>query len=337
MTSRELAVLAGVSQSTVSRVLNNCENVSDRKRQKVLELARIYNFELDGNARSLKTQKLNRVGVFLSDYFVGFDQNLFWSNIYSRLHTELQSRGLTALPVYAYNSSTKIMLNRLIGQRQMDRIIMVATDKFYDEDSLQILFEKEIPFVCIYDRADDDHYYEKEEVNIIALDFKGAGRIAAEFLYQQGHRRIALQVNPRDCSNNSRCRGFRRALPRDCTVQEVSTGKGISSITFEGGYAAAKAHIDTFHECTAVLAANDAAAIGMIAALQEHGFDVPGDISVIGINDIPMCKWWRPHLTTVAFDVQEIIDHTIDLLIERREETRQIIITPKLVVRESVK
>ena len=107
MTSRELAALAGVSQSTVSRVLNNCDHVSDRKRQKVMELARIYNFELDGNARSLKTQKLNRVGVFLSDYFVGFDRNLFWSNIYSKLHTELREKGLTALPVYACDAPMK--------------------------------------------------------------------------------------------------------------------------------------------------------------------------------------------------------------------------------------
>ena len=95
-----------------------------------MELARIYNFELDGNARSLKTQKLNRVGVFLSDYFVGFDRNLFWSNIYSKLHTELREKGLTALPVYACDAPMKETLNRLIRQRQMDHIILVATDKF---------------------------------------------------------------------------------------------------------------------------------------------------------------------------------------------------------------
>ncbi|MCH1984521.1 LacI family transcriptional regulator [Ruminococcus sp. OA3] len=336
MTSRELAALAGVSQSTVSRVLNNCENVSDRKRQKVMALARAYNFELDGNAKSLKTQKLNRVGVFLSDYFVGFDRNLFWSSIYSKLHTQLQGKGFTTLPVYACEDTTKATLNRLIGQRQMDNIILVATDKFYEEDSLQILFEKEIPFVCLYDMTEDNHYYHRQNVNIIELDFRGAGRIAAEFLYQRGHRRLALQVNPKDQSNNSRCSGFRGALPGDCSVREVSAGSGVSPITFEGGYAAAEDHIDTFRKCTAVLAANDAAAIGMIAALQERGLKVPDDISVIGINDIPMCKWWRPHLTTVAFDVQEIITHTIDLL-TREGEARQIMITPKLVVRESVK
>ncbi|UWP60536.1 LacI family DNA-binding transcriptional regulator [Ruminococcus gauvreauii] len=336
MTSRELAALAGVSQSTVSRVLNNCDHVSDRKRQKVMELARIYNFELDGNARSLKTQKLNRVGVFLSDYFVGFDRNLFWSNIYSKLHTELREKGLTALPVYACDAPMQETLNRLIRQRQMDHIILVATDKFYGEDNLQILFEKEIPFVCIYDRAKDNRYYRRQDVNIIALDFKSAGRIAASFLYQRGHRRLALHINSNDQSNNSRCCGFRGALPGDCTIQEIKTRSGISPITFEGGYAAAADHLDIFRECTAVLAANDAAAIGMISALQECGLKVPGDISVIGINDIPMCRWWRPHLTTVAFDVQEIITHTIDLL-TRGREARQMIISPKLVVRESVK
>ena len=104
---------------------------------------------------------------------------------------------------------------------------------------------------------------------------------------------FALHINSNDQSNNSRCCGFRGALPGDCTIQEIKTRSGISPITFEGGYAAAADHLDIFRECTAVLAANDAAAIGMISALQECGLKVPGDISVIGINDIPMCRWWR--------------------------------------------
>lgn len=147
MTSRELAALAGVSQSTVSRVLNGRQGVSREKQQKVLEMARNYRFELDVNARGLRTKKPGRVGVLLSRSFIGFDVNLFWATIYSRLHVKLLERGYTSLPIYGYHGSEKEVLNRLIQQKQTDRMILVSTNGFYLQEDLQILFERNIPFV----------------------------------------------------------------------------------------------------------------------------------------------------------------------------------------------
>lgn len=335
MTSRELAALAGVSQSTVSRVLNGRQGVSREKQQKVLEMARNYQFELDVNARGLRTKKPGRVGVLLSRSFIGFDVNLFWATIYSRLHVKLLERGYTSLPIYGYHGSEKEVLNRLIQQKQTDRMILVSMNGFYLQEDLQILFERNIPFVCIYDRQERDIYYPEKNVKVVALDFKDAGQKAGHFLYQMGHRRIAVQTNRLATSDISRYEGVREVLGKNTVLRELPEIPESNPVTFQGGYAVAKRGMNILKESTAVLAVNDASALGMIAALQEGGLRVPEDISVVGTNNIPMCTWWSPRLTTVSFDTSEIAEKAVKLLME--DKTEKTVIVPQLVVRESVR
>lgn len=340
MTSRELAVLAGVSQATVSRVLNNSSNVSEKKRQKVLELAKSYDFELDGNAKSLRTHKINRVGILLSPNFIGFDENLFWASIYTKLHSQLHEMGYTAFPIYDYKCSTKEILNKVIAQKQADHMILISTNDNYKEEDLTILFNKKIDFVCLYDKADNGCYYANHKVNVIEVDFREAGRLAGEFLYERGHRRIALQISRSDHSSNSRGQGFYQGLKRlgsDYKITEIGEVDGANPITFQGGYKTAKENIDTLKECTAILATNDASAMGMIIALQEHRINVPDDISIIGINNIPMCTWWRPHLTTVAFNSSEIAENACKMLCKTKEMPTKMTISPKLLIRDTVR
>lgn len=340
MTSRELAALAGVSQSTVSRVLNNAGNVSEQKRRKVLELARSCSFELNINAKGLRTHKLNRVGILLSPNFRGFDENLFWAMIYSKLHIQLQEMGYTAFPVYNYQCSAKEILNKVIGQKQADFMILISTNHNYTDDDLKILFDKKVDFVCLYDRLEKDCCCAQKKINVIELDFREAGRIAGKFLTEQGHGKIALQLNEDDRSSESRCEGFRQGLKAagaDYCLTEIGDAQDASPITFQGGYQTARKNIDILKKCTAVFAVNDAAAIGMLAALQEYGMKVPEDISIVGVNNIAMCTWWRPHLTTVAFDVGEIVKNACDMLFGSKEKTKKAVVMPKLLVRDSVK
>ncbi|MGI6006233.1 MAG: LacI family DNA-binding transcriptional regulator [Ruminococcus sp.] len=336
MTSRELAVLAGVSQSTVSRVLNGCGGVSGEKKKRVMEMAKKYQFELDVNARGLRTKKPGRAGILLSRSFIGFDVNLFWATIYSKLHIELLNRGYTALPIYGYSGSEKEVLNRLIAQKQTDRVILISTNGFYPEEHLEVLFEKDIPFVCIYDRQEKDIYYPNRNVNVVALDFKDAGEKAGQFLYRMGHRRIAMQTNIQGSSDVSRCAGIRKVLKEKSQIVELPEVSGSNPVTFQGGYAVARNGMKLLKGCTAVLAVNDASALGIIAALQEEGYRVPEDISVAGTNNIPMCTWWTPRLTTVSFDTSQIARKAVEILMEEGKGEK-VVITPALVIRDSVK
>ncbi|WP_411336227.1 LacI family DNA-binding transcriptional regulator [Ruminococcus gauvreauii] len=339
MTSKKLAMLAGVSQSTVSRVINGCPGVSEKKRRRVLELVEQYHFELDDNARSLRTRMLSRVGVVLDRDFVGFDINLFWATIYSRLHIAFQEEGYTVFPVYGLKCEERVILNRLIGQKQTDKIIIVSINDLYPWEALEPLLAKKIPFVCISCRSADDCYYPDREVNMVAIDFYEAGRKAGEFLYERGHRKIALHIDENNISSSGRCIGFCEVLEgkeESCQVRRINGRTASPAISFQGGFETAEANLELLRGVTAVFAVNDASALGMISAFQKHGLRVPEDISVMGLNNIPMCTWWDPQLTTVAFDIDKIARHACGILLGGEQKVNTVI-TPELIIRDSVK
>ncbi len=326
----DIAREAGVSKSTVSRILNNAENVSPRTRQRVLEVMLKYRYRPNIFARGLGGRRTGVVGVIVTDI-----TNPFYS---------ILVRGIEDVcRVYRYNiflcntdgreEEERIHIESLT-ERRVDGVILAST--MLNEDSLAGLLERGVKVVLVARLLEDNSSF-----NYVVVDNAMGGYLAAKHLLTLGHKRIAYIAGPWFSSPNlDRFAGFQKALGEiGLGVDEKLIVQG--DFTMESGYLAGmKLAKSSSPRPTAVFAANDAMAIGAMEAFSELGIDVPHEMSVIGFDDIPLGALRCIQLTTVSQSIYDQGAISGRTLIERilepeKEGIQQIVLPPKLVVRKT--
>jgi DNA-binding LacI/PurR family transcriptional regulator len=325
----DIAREAAVSQSTVSRVLNNSPRISHATTRRVLEAAERLGYTPNAAARTLITGKSNLIGLVLSNI-----TNAFYPQVIEAVVATAEENDYNVLLCNTQEDrELQSSYLQLLIEHQVDGAIL--TSSLLDS---QPLFDKapmgRIPLVLV------NRTVPNLAADSVRLDNHGAGRIVAEHLAKLGHRRLAFVGGLEPTSTNTnRLQGFRDTL----------TGLGIGlpgdhvvhgQYTRESGYALARQLIGLTPRPTAFFCANDEVALGAMDAIIDAGLTIPGDIAVVGVDDTPAASLRQVSLTTVRQPATEMGRRAMELLLERIRDRPgsdhiEIVLRPRLIVRKT--
>jgi DNA-binding LacI/PurR family transcriptional regulator len=330
-TSLDVARLAGVSQSAVSRCFTAGASVSEAMRDKVQEAARKLGYQPNAHARSLITGRSRIIGLVLSAL-----ENLYYPAVLERLAKRLQQDGYHLLIFIGDNANSDDLVEEIL-QYNVDGIVLGATT--LSSALAQRCADASIP-VVLFNRIMASG--SAGAVSSVRSDNVGGGRDIARFLVAGGHQRIAYIAGREDSSTNlERERGFRDGL--------AELGQRIYARAI-GNYDVAQARQaarDLFGDATdrpdAVFVAGDQMAIAVLDTLRhELGLAVPQDVSVVGFDNVPQAGWASYELTTFEQPVEPMVEATVALLQGYLREaqtppSRNLVVPGQLIIRQSAR
>ena len=328
-TIKDIAAMAGVSVTTVSRVLNHRPDVNNATREKVEQIIRDCHFIGNTNARGLK-QGNEVIGVVVRGRSNPFLSSLAES-ILERADTVPDSFVTEYIDERADEFQAAIRMTR---QNHVKGLIFVGS--LLDE-RVEAIRSLDVPMVFTTVNAESASL---PRASSVAVDDRSMGRLVAEELLNNGHRKIAVfGSNPvAGDSLAMRFQGFCDAF----------AGRGLSydqslfretRFSFEAGYNAARAFFVDRPDATALFAMSDTVAVGAIRALRDLDRSVPGDVSVVGFDGVDIGRFTTPRLTTVEQPVEEIARRSVNLLLDMMEKDaapRHILVEASFRRRESV-
>ncbi|MBN1285402.1 MAG: LacI family DNA-binding transcriptional regulator [Anaerolineae bacterium] len=334
-TMYDVAKLAGVSQPTVSRVLNNSETavqISAETKQRVLDAIEELGYRPNILARRLRTQRTQTVALLIADL-----SNAFYHPLARAIQDVAHQHDYEVLisnSDHLYEKE-KHFCEIVLG-RAVDGVIMVPI-RLSGEELDHYVSQTHIPFVVLGQHVDHPN------IDVVYLDDERATYEATRWLISEcGHTSIGyIGVPDFFPPGPRRLRGFRRAMDEaGLTFDPCCMQRG--DFTLESGMSAAHTLMQTGKLPSALMVVNDLMAIGVILALQEAGYSVPRDVAVIGFDNIPEAIIVRPTLTTIAQDSRDIGQKLATALFERIENpnivTRRIFESPyRLIPRQSTR
>ena len=330
-TSLDVARLAGVSQSAVSRCFTAGASVSDAMRNKVQEAARKLGYQPNAHARSLITGRSRIIGLVLSAL-----ENLYYPAVLERLAKRLQQDGYHLLIFIGDNANSDDLVEEIL-QYNVDGIVLGATT--LSSALAQRCADASIP-VVLFNRIMASG--SAGAVSSVRSDNVGGGRDIARFLVTGGHQRIAYIAGREDSSTNlERERGFRDGLAE---LGQRIYARAIGNYDVDQ---ARQAALDLFANAAdrpdAVFVAGDLMAIVVLDTLRhELGLAVPQDVSVVGFDNVPQAAWASYELTTFEQPVQPMVEATVELLQSylRQAQTppsRNLVVPGQLIIRQSAR
>jgi DNA-binding LacI/PurR family transcriptional regulator len=327
VTAMDVARLAGVSQSAVSRVFTHGASASKATVEKVRAAAQQLGYRPDPLARAMITGRTRMIGLV-----VAYLDNQFYPVALELLSRALQERGYHVLVFMAENATERVpeVMQDLLDY-QVDGIITASVAM--TNDLTARCSAAGIPVVMFNRGQDDDRLSEVTSDNI------AGGRRAARYLIETGHRRIAHVMGWQGSSTGrDRTEGFMQAL-REAGVEPFAMIDGMYSRDVASDVA--RTMFSGSVKPDAVFVSSDHMAFGVMDTLRfELGLSVPDDVSVVGYDDVPMAAWPSYNLTTIRQPVRRMVDATVDILlnqIEGESAPNRIRIDGPLIKRGSVK
>lgn len=320
---------AGVSRSTVSRVVADNGYVSEEKRRAIQKAIAELGYRPNTLAQALRSNRSNMIGAVVVDVGTPYFANMVYG---LQRATRKAGKALLVSSGYADQDEEARAIIELVD-RACDGIVLYL-ERPLRPDVAEILRQARIPVVTI-GRKDD-----AVARGAVTLDNFGGARAAMNFLIEQGHRRIVHLSGQADFGDTvARLEGIAAALAEHgMSMADITVVNGIFHQDF--GYAATMDLLDQGHDFTAIFAADDDMAAGVLLALRHAGKAVPDDVSVIGFDDAFHARHLWPPLTTIRQPIDEIGETAADLLLRLLGEpgpgTLQNIIGTALVVRDSV-
>jgi DNA-binding LacI/PurR family transcriptional regulator len=329
VTSFDVARLAQVSQSAVSRTFTPGASVSEATRERVLAAASKLGYRPNAHARSLITGRSRIVGLVLS-----YLENLFYPVALQRLAERLQSDGYHVLLFVNDNPNADDLVTELL-QYHVDGIVLAATT--LSSALARSCADADIP-VVLFNRVMASGG--GGSVSSVRSDNVAGGRLLARHLVECGCRRIAFIAGNEESSTNlERERGFREGLAE---AGQHIWARATGNYDFEQAKMAARQIFSTAGERPdAVFVASDHMAFAVMDTLRgELGLRVPGDVAVVGYDNVPQADWGAYRLTTVEQPVVPMIEATVRLLQQHigrgsRHEVENVVVPVQLMVRES--
>ncbi len=334
MTLRDVAKAAGVSLATASDVLNNKPRtrVAPETRQRILETARRLGYYPTLNARSLRTGLTYLIGLCVPLHPQSHLAPFFHDALSGALKVACERGWMVTILGFHDREEELRLLHNVAERRLVDGVILF--DPIVNDPRLTVLKGK-VPFVVI-GRVDDPEVYTVDNDNVQAT------KLATRYLLQLGHRRIALLHVPLTfMTAQDRLEGYRQALEEaniPFRPELLATADGYYGV--EAGYRAFKNLVHQTSELpTAVLAMDDAMALGAMQAAREEGLRVPEGLSVVGFNDTYFAQHCDPPLTTVRIFAETLAHYSVEMLLRliNREPVapQRMIVPTQLVIRAS--
>jgi LacI family transcriptional regulator len=328
VTLLEVAHDAGVSRATASLVLRGSDLVADETRERVLASMRKLGYVYHRGAASLRTQRSHTIGLLVPDV-----TNPFFAEMTVGIEERLdQAQHVVLLGNTAETLNKQERLLAMMQEYRADGVLLCPATGT-SAQTLVRLRQGRLPFVLF------TRYVDRVDADYVGTDNVRGAELATEHLIALGHQRIAFVGGPANSSaRRDRLQGYQHALMRHGLPVDPAL-QITSSTTREGGHDCIRVLLERAEPPTAVLCYNDIVAFGVMLGLQASGY-VPGrDVAVIGFDDIAEAALWRPALTTVAISPRQIGEEAARLLLERiaapDTAARQIILRPKLIVRDS--
>jgi LacI family transcriptional regulator len=335
-TIREVAKQSGVSVSTVSRVFNDYEDVSPATRELVLAVARRLDYAPSAAARTLVKQQSQLIGVVL---FTGYEHpdihHPFFQEVLVGLKHGIGELGydllLFATEQPGSSQGRPHSYLRRARQHRVDGIVVMGVDR--NDPEVEKLVRSPVPVIGVDLDVVGDH------TSFVASDNIGGARLAVRHLHSLGHTRIATIAGPSDTKPGAdRTLGYRAEMAE--LGLEIPAGYEIEGDFYpESGELAMRSLLDLPEPPTAVFAAADMMAVGAIRTLHARGLSVPGDVAIVGFDDIQVAELLAPALTTVRQDMVGIglaAGRALVEQIENPDATPPVLTLPvELVVRAS--
>jgi LacI family transcriptional regulator len=331
-TLEEVARVAGVSRSTVSRVINDQPNVRPEVREQVWEVIHQVGYQPHAAARSLVTNRTHVIGMIIPEAVTTLFTDPFFPLLLRGATDACNSHQYQLmLSLFTANADQKEIYQRILHSGYLDGVIVASAS--LDDPLIPDLLRDRIPFVSV-------GRHPNKPVHYVDADNISGARMAVEHLIRQGHRRIATITGPLDTIHGQdRLSGYRQALEARGIPTE-------DELIVEGDFTEASGTVAMqrllFASPTAVFVASDMMAIGALKALRQANRRVPQDIALISFDDIPVASAIEPALTTVRQPIERMGSMAVEVLLSVLEHSsgeeapaQRIVLPTELVIRAS--
>ncbi len=337
LTLEEIAREANVSRSTVSRVLNNAENVKPETRRRVLAVVERLNFHPNATARNLAAGRTRNIGLVIPVAVSSLFTDPYFPLLIQGISAACYARDYTVMLWLADAEQERRIISKITRSSVVDGVIVASA--LMDDPVVAALLQDETPFVQVGRHPTD------ERVSYVDVDGYGSAREIVSYLLRLGYRRVATVAGPHNMiAGHDRLLGYQDALrARGLTPDPALITEG--DFSEEGGYVAMRTLLARAGQNSGtavprvVFVASDAMALGALRALREAGLRVPEDIAVAAYDDMPFAARTDPPLTTVRQPINRtgaVAAETLFDLIENPEmPPRRIILPTELVIRAS--
>ena len=312
MTIKDIARESGYAVGTVSRVLNNQPDVSEKARKRIMAVVEKYHFRLNNNAKHLKQQTNSGIAIIVKG-----TRNMLFANMVESLQGLIKEKNYACLLYYIGENDNEVeQALQVCRERQPMGILFLGSNL---ENFKELFAEVDLPCVLVTNSAESLNF---ANLSSVSIDDTAAAEKAIEYLVSLGHEKIGIlggEMKEMKHSNPAKSRydgcisAFqKRNLTFDAKRQFEST-----AFTMDGGYEAMERLLDKMPDLTAVFVMSDVMALGAIRAVKNRGLRVPEDISVIGFDGIEMGQYLVPRLTTIQQPSQELANRCVDILLQQ--------------------
>lgn len=327
-----IARLAGVSRSTVSRVINDHPSVRPEVREHVWQIIHQTGYQPHAAARSLATRRTQNIGVIIPESVTTLFADPFFSLFLSGVAAACnEKRYNLMLSLFSGPDGPNGVYERILHSASLDGVIVASAT--VDDPLVARLLRDGVPFVLVGRHPDG-------RVPYVDVDNAGGARMATEHLIRLGHQRIATVTGPLSMvSAQDRLTGYKEALQAhrvpidDALIAEGDYREG-------GGMAGARRLLAA--SPTAIFAASDIMAIGVLKALHQEGLKVPRDIALVSFDDLPIATAVEPALTAVRQPIGRLGALAVDVLLglldrppDSEAIANRIVLPTELIIRGS--
>lgn len=329
---KDIAKLAGVGVSTVSRVINEHPDVKEDTRQRVMEVIETYNYIPNNSARNLKRLDSNHVGILVKGMF-----NPFFAQMVETIEKKLTSEEYTSVLHYNREEFKDIdAAHEFIMEKKLKGLICLGGD--FDEMTEADIRRLRVPIVLA--STDIPEHLDKKLFSSVLIDNEHAAFSAVVALCELGHKKIGIITSgDGDPIAKKRTEGYLRALST-FHIEKMEHYFELGDYSFEKGYEAMNRLLDKAPDLTAVFAISDIMAIGASKAILERGKRIPEDISLVGFDDIEYAMYFNPPLSTVHQPVLAMAERTANIMIDILDEERphdHVVYETNVILRQSTK
>jgi len=326
VTSGDVARLANVSQSAVSRAFTPGASVSQDTRERVFKAAQELGYRPNALARAMISGRSRLIALL-----VAYLDNQFYPIVIERLSRALQEKDYHVLLFMTDPGKQDVVVQKML-QYQVEGIVMASAT--LSSNLARECAKTGIPVVLF------NRYVPSSPASSVTSDNIEGGRLVARLLAKGGHERIAFIAGNEDSSTSrDREAGFYKGLAE---LGMTVCGRAVGGYTFEGAAQAARELFSEKERPDAIFVANDHMAFSVMDVLRnELHLRIPGDVSIVGYDDVPEAAWGGYRLTTVEQPSDPMIEATVSILVEQIEKgvikRRAAVLPARLVIRESAR
>ncbi len=307
MTIKDIAKESGYAVGTVSRVLNNHPDVSEKARKTIMAVVEKHHFKLNSNAKHLKQQASSGIAIIVKG-----SQNMLFASIVERLQRLMSEKKYASFIYYIGEEENEVeRAERVCLERHPLGILFLGSDLEFFKERFDRL---EIPCVLVTNSAAELGF---DNLSSVSTDDEAGAQAAVTHLLKLGHRDIGILGGYLEKSHaaHTRYKGCEKAFAKQGIKLEPGRQYRSAFFSMEEGYHAMEQLFEQMPDLTAVFAMADVLAVGAIRAIRDRGLRVPEDVSVMGFDGIELGNYLSPRLTTVRQARERIADRSLEILL----------------------